>query len=120
MIQFIKQLATKWSSWIGDRDLEVALRGHLDRQGFFGESAKFDGLRLAAVQRPGWLQVFVFRVEVRERGEASGERRELFGVLMQDERYNKLDVRTFKAKFERNALFQEWSADLIRLRGARL
>lgn len=119
MWNLIRGWSRKWSSWIGDRDLELALRKHLDSQGFYGDSAKFEGIRLAAVQRPGWLQVFVFTVEAKERSERSKSLL-LHGIVRQDERYNKTDVRTFVAKYERNSLFREWSEDLIRLRGARL
>ncbi|MEM8732587.1 MAG: hypothetical protein AAGG44_00090 [Planctomycetota bacterium] len=119
MWDFFGGLAKKWTSWIGDRDMELALRKHLDSQGFYGDTARFENLRLAAVQRPGWLQVFVFSVEVRERSERNSSV-QLHGIVRQDERYNKTDIRTFSAKYERNSLFSEWSEDLIRLRGARL
>lgn len=113
---FWKRLSEKWSNWIGDRDLELALRRHLSGEGYYGDSASFQNLRLAAVQRPGWVQVFIFTVQAKLRSDEASETHQLFGVAMQDERYSKLSVRTFSKRHLRNAKFRDWSSDLIRLR----
>ncbi len=120
MSGFWKSLVEKWSSWIGDRDLELALRRHLNSEGFYGDSARFENLRLAAVQRPGWLQVFIFNVQARSRTDEGAEAQQLYGVALQDERYSKLNIRTYSTRHSRNAKFRDWSADLIRLRNTDL
>lgn len=117
MIAFLKHLAEKWQNWIGDRDLEMALRRHLDKEEFYGDSAQFRNMKLAAVQRPGWLQVFLFEVTAKSRiGESYVE---LFGIVRQDERFNKTEIKTFSRKFERSEIFQQWSEGLIKTRRSR-
>lgn len=108
----------KWSSWIGDRDLELSLRRHLSDRGFSGDTARFENLRLAAVQRPGWVQVFVFTVHARRRGGKEQDINTLFGLVRQDERYSRLEICTYETRATRNAMFREWSSDLIRLRNS--
>ena len=116
MISFLKQLAKKWSGWVGDRDMEIALRSYLDNEGYFGDSAAFEGVRLAAVQRPGWLQIYIFNVEAKPREEAVERPVRLFGLVRQDERYKRQEIETFRIRSERNARLDEWSTELIRLR----
>lgn len=94
------------------------MRGFLSEQGFCGDSAKFSNVRLAAIQRPGWQQIFVFKVDAKVR-EPAAEYGPLFGLVRQDERYDRLEIRVFRAQQERNALFEEWSRDLIRVRMSR-
>ncbi len=116
-MQFLRQLVDNWASWLGDRDLEIALRKHLNEQGFFGDSAKFRQLRLMAVQRPGWLQVYTFTVEAMSQLNTSEQPQCLFGIVRQDERYNRLEISVFSNRSERSKLLDEWSEDLIRLQG---
>lgn len=101
--------------------MERAIRGRLDSQGYYGDSAVFKQVKLAAVQRPGWLQVFEFELSARPRmpedvQTASDDKIQLYGLVRQDERYQKTEVRFFKLRYERSSLFDEWSRDLIRLR----
>ena len=49
---------------IGNRVTEKDVRQWLDSQGWAGRSAKFDYLDLHAIQPPGWIQVFRFKVDV--------------------------------------------------------
>ncbi|MEM7478281.1 MAG: hypothetical protein AAF483_25110 [Planctomycetota bacterium] len=114
MLSFLRQLAKKWANWIGDRDLELALRKHLDQQGFFGDSATFKDLRLAAVQRPGWLQVYVFGVEAKSR--INDEKIVMYGIVRSDERFNKTDIEVFSTRGERQQLLKQWSEGLIKTR----
>lgn len=116
MAGFWQRISERWAGWIGDRDLELALRKHLNGEGFYGDSARFKNLRLAAVQRPGWLQVFVFTVSVKARSEDSGDSCELFGIVRQDERYNRVEIHTFSLRHARNQLFRDWSRELVRVR----
>ena len=121
----LKQLKTRWDNWTGDRDLEIAIRKHLTEVGYFGRTATIQRLRLVAVQRPGWLQVSRFEVQARVRVEVSedelepeAEYHQLFGLARDDLRHKINDIRVFDNESDRKTLFQEWSQDLICLRGA--
>ncbi len=50
MIGWVKHLKACWDNWSGDRDMELAIRRHLTREGYFGGTAK--GARVAAGSRP--------------------------------------------------------------------
>lgn len=126
MVGWIKYLAASWNDWCGDRDMELAIRRHLNQNGFFGDTAKLKGVRLVAVQRPGWLQVFRFDATVRVRPESDddelpaqqAEYRELYGLVRDDIRHKISSVRVFEMESERKELFSTWSNSLICLRGA--
>lgn len=113
----------KWTDWIGDRDLELQLRGQLKAKGYCGDSSRFSNIRLVAIQRPGWVQVFSFTATAKA---LSSEQQHnvvpetLLGLVRQDERRDKTDVEIFRDAGQRRRLFQEWSADLVTLRGERL
>ncbi len=119
MFKLVQQMIEGWANWIGDSDLECSLREHLVQVGYFGHSAKFQDLRLVAVQRPGWLQVFSFTVWARETQEQGQQHVQLFGLVRQDERYNRVDIELFEQPNDRNTRFEQWSEDLIRLRRPR-
>ncbi len=126
MLVWIKHLRQRWNDWCGDRDMELAIRRHLADRGFFGPSAKLKNVRMVAVQRPGWLQVYRFEATARVRPaevgddvpDAQAEYRELLGLVKDDIRYNVHTVRTFRTESERREVFADWSEDLICLRGA--
>ena len=126
MMGWVKHLQQRWSDWCGDRDMEIAIRRHLSEQGFFGATAKLQNVRLIAVQRPGWLQVYRFEVVARvrpddvseDRPDPEAEYRQLHGLVKDDIRYKVQTVRTFRTESERRELFAVWSEDLICLRGA--
>ena len=126
MLGWIEHLRQRWNDWCGDRDMELAIRRHLTDCGFFGPTAKLKNVRLVAVQRPGWLQVYRFEALARvrpdevndDRQDAQAEYRELLGLVKDDIRYNVHTVRTFPSETERRELFAVWSEDLICLRGA--
>lgn len=113
---FLKQLTEKWANWLGDRDMELSLRRHLSENGFLGHAARFSQLRLVAVQRPGWLQVYTFIVEAHSQINDTDPQQKLFGIVRQDERYERCEIRLFSIQSERAKLLDEWSQDLIRLR----
>lgn len=123
---WIKHLRQRWNDWCGDRELEVAIRRHLTDAGYFGATAKLKNVRLVAVQRPGWLQVYRFEATARvrpadvveDRPDPQAVYRELLGLVKDDIRYNIHTVRTFLSEAERRELFADWSEDLICLRGA--
>ena len=103
---------------IGNKVLEHDLRAWLDAHGHYGRSAEFEELELTAVQRPGWVQVFRFRV--RAKNKTSGEWEELRGLARDDERAKRRVDRTAyrltpdDAAFD--AAFAEWSDGFLKLR----
>ena len=123
---WVEHLRQRWNDWCGDREMEVAIRRHLNDAGYFGSTAKLKNVRLVAVQRPGWLQVYRFEATVRlrpddaveDRPDPDAVYRELLGLVKDDIRYNIHTVRTFLGEAERRELFANWSEDLICLRGA--
>lgn len=126
MLELLKHIRKRWEDWCGDHDMEVTIRKHLTENGFFGGTAKLRNVRLVAVQRPGWLQVFRFDATVRVRPEIDEEvgkdpepeYREVFGLVKDDIRHKVNTVRFFEREQERIELFARWSEDLICLRGA--
>lgn len=74
---------------IRNRVTEKDLREWLDQAGFAGQFANIEELELHAIERPGWIQVFRFEVNVRENQvDAESERPWLnrWGVILDDER----------------------------------
>lgn len=126
MRTWLKQLQQRWNDWCGDRDMELTIRKHLTTNGYFGGTAKLRNVRLVAVQRPGWLQVFRFEATARVAPEAENdevpdpdaEYHELYGLVRDDIRHKINVVRVFQSAEERRALFARWSEGLICLRGA--
>ncbi|MDC0251535.1 hypothetical protein OAK37_00095 [bacterium] len=126
MLAFLKHLRKRWEDWCGDHEMEKTIRKHLTENGFFGGTARLRNVRLVAVQRPGWLQVFRFDATVRVRPEneeddgvaPEAEYREVFGLVKDDIRHKVNTVRFFEEEDERVELFARWSDGLICLRGA--
>ena len=126
MASFLQYFVDRWNNWVGDSDMERAIRKYLSTIGFFGDTAKLRNVRLVAVQRPGWIQVFRFEVTARVRPEESdedgpdhaAEYSSLYGLIREDARKNHQDISVFDDEEDRRALFAEWSEDLICLRGA--
>ena len=125
MIAFLKHLAQRWNDWCGDAEMEKSIRQHLTDNGYFGQTAKLSNVRLVAVKRPGWLQVFRFEADVRLRPievddapEPEPVYHSLFGLVKDDIRHNINTIRVFDDQDQRRELFGRWSEDLICLRGA--
>ncbi len=126
MFGFLKNLAQRWNDWCGDREMELAIRKHLTKEGYYGNTAQLKNVRLVAVQRPGWLQVYRFEATVRvtppdgsdDQPDAPAEYRDLYGLVREDVRKNRSDVRVFDLAGHRNRQFDQWSEGLICLRGA--
>lgn len=124
MLETLKQLRARWANWCGDYDMEMKIRRHLSANGYFGETARLKRVRLVAVQRPGWLQVFRFDVTARvahpEREaepDPPAEYHDLFGLVREDARRGTA-VRLFDCEEKRVELYREWADGLIQLRGA--
>ncbi len=126
MLAFLKHLRKRWEDWCGDHEMETTIRKHLTQNGFFGGTARLKNVRLVAVPRPGWLQVFRFDATVRVRPEdddfdgvaPEAEYREVFGLVKDDIRHKINTVRFFEQEEGRIELFARWSDGLICLRGA--
>ncbi len=95
---------------IGNKVLEKDLRDYLTSQGFFGRSAQFSNVRLAALQRLGWLQVFTF--DVRAKHESAGWRG-LLGACLDDERSKLFEVVVGEDPVPREGAISKWSQGLI-------
>ncbi|MFH5803186.1 hypothetical protein [Alienimonas sp. DA493] len=106
---------------IGNKILEHDLRAWLDEQGHYGRSAEVEELELVAVQRPGWVQVFRFRVRAKNR--ETGEWDALRGLARDDERAKRRADRTaYRLTLDdaaHEAAFAEWSDGLLTLRRAK-
>jgi hypothetical protein len=126
-MKLLKYLHQKWDDWCGDREMELSIRKHLSQHGYYGNTAKLESVRLAAIQRPGWLQVFRFKAVARVNDpgssgdEDAGEPQyhTLYGVVREDLRQHRSNVRVFPTELQRNELFARWSEGLIQLRGAK-
>ncbi|QDV64918.1 hypothetical protein [Crateriforma conspicua] len=132
MLHFIRQIRQRWDDWCGDREMELSIRRHLTEHGYFGTTAKLRSVRLIAVQRPGWQQVFRFEATARVNPESAqfseafsddptdtaAIYHELFGLVREDLRAKISDTRVFDDSGERAELFRRWSDGMIRLRGA--
>ena len=124
MIDWLKSLREKWNNWCGDHEMELEIRRHLTKNGYYGGTVKLRNVRLVAVQRPGWLQVFRFEATARVQAEESdgpdpdAVYDELYGLVREDARHKMTSVRVFHDPSERRELFLRWSEDLIQLRGA--
>ncbi|QDT62265.1 hypothetical protein SV7mr_48120 [Stieleria bergensis] len=126
MLQWLRGLAKQWNDWVGDKDKEDAIRKHLTNVGFHGHTAKLRNVRLVAVQRPGWLQIYRFealaRVQLPSGAAVDGpdpepQYKHVFGLVRDDIRKSICDVKTFSRDDERRALFRQWAEGLIQLRG---
>ena len=92
-----------------NRSTEKDIRDWLDKSGYVGQSAKFDHVELAAVQPPGWVQVFEFAVRV---SDDADERHEFYGVARDDERVG-IEVFLGRTTEEQTEQLAVWSKGLI-------
>lgn len=105
---FFKDLLQSWNAWCGDRDMEIAIRNQLSREGWAGRSAKLDNIKLAAVKRPGWLQIYSFqgvgKTQPRDESPVEVERLEaaFFGFVQNDARTNWYQVQLFSSQATRD------------------
>ena len=124
MLGLIKSLKEAWNNWVGDHEMELEIRKHLTKNGYYGGTVKLTNVRLVAVQRPGWLQVFRFEATARIQAEETdgptpeAVYEQLYGLVRDDIRHKMTSVRVFRQPEERRELYLRWSEDLIQLRGA--
>ena len=120
MRSFLNRIRDKWTNWCGDRDMEIAIRKHLDEKGVYGRTARLQRVRVVAMKRPGWIQIYRFEAIARvvrdEDAEGNVEERFFYGLVRDDGRTHS-QVVTFVSAEERVILFREWSEGMICLRG---
>lgn len=110
-----KQLINRWSDWVGDRHLELAIHAELRRLGHPVHASKTRQFRLVAIERPGWRQVYRFYVEAPDH---AGELIVLQGVARSDGRREGAEVLISPSLSTVRQQEQQWCSGLIRRRGA--
>jgi len=88
---------------VANKVTERDLRDYLSSNGFYGRSARISDLNLAAVERPGWVQVFRFHVRAKR---VDGDWEEHFGLVRTDERHDVFDVQLFAGEADRQSSFE--------------
>ena len=108
-----------------NRTTEKDVRAWLAVNGFDAQSAEILDVELHAVQRPGWLQIFRFRLRVKSSDKKSdgsrNEKREYFGVVRDDERLrgkDKTQIQLLDSAEQQAVVLAELSEELI-VRGER-
>jgi len=123
---WLQSVSKWWNDWVGDKDTENSIRQRLQQEGYYGQTAELSNVRLVAIERPGWVQVYRFEVKARvklEPAEVDGpdppaQYRNLCGLVLQDYRKSISDVRLFDHPDPRRTQFRSWAEGLIQLRGA--
>jgi hypothetical protein len=96
---------------IGNKVAEKDLRTWLEANGYFGRSAELFELELIAVRRPGWEQVFRFRVRAKRQDESGWV--DLTGLFRDDERKSRFEGRFTASGEDDAAAFAEWTEGMI-------
>lgn len=114
----LKKLLQSWSDWTGDKKLTQAIQRELRRLGYAVHAAQTREVQLAAIERPGWVQVYRFQVETQTNEENPHTRRAvvLHGVSRDDGRKSRIEVLLTESLSERNQRLNDWSEGLIRRR----
>ena len=110
----------------GNRVTEKDIRHWLDDHEFNGDSAQITELELHAVKRPGWVQLFRFRLtanrkmETAETDFTANARFKGAGVVLDDERIRdprlKTQVWIFESDQQQAEKLQELSSDMLTCR----
>ena len=97
-----------------NRATETDIKAWLDANGWYSGSAKFHEIELHAIRRPGWLQVFRFRCEVKSRSDQQWA--QLWGAVKDDEtrlrKENKTIVVVFTDPAAQHEQLAKWSQEL--------
>lgn len=95
-----------------NRVTEKELRQWLDRNHYYGASARFEELELHALKRPGWEQVFRFALEAKNSG---GQWVKLFGCMRTDQRYS-TEIQVHENQIQQRLQIARWSEGMLKLR----
>ncbi len=93
-----------------NKGTEKDLRSYFDSQGYFGRTMKVQSLKLKAVERPGWIQLFEFQVEAKR---VEGDWEKLFGICRTDERSDLFEVTLADNQHQSKDDFRRQSEGLI-------
>ena len=116
----------RWRNWTGDHEMELAIRRHLSDRGYRGAAAELRSVKLIAIERPGWVQIYRFEaVAIRHPSDSEIETSTspmtssilLYGLVRDDGRAHS-EVETFAHPGRRIERFHQWSEGMITLRGA--
>ncbi len=82
--------------------MEMSIRKRLTSSGFYGSSAKLSRVKLVAVQRPGWVQVYQFEYSAKRIGHDDDVSSTVswtggYGLVFEDARKNQSDVKLFES-----------------------
>lgn len=129
-LNWLTQLSDRWRNWSGDHEMELAIRRHLSDSGFRGAAAELRAVKLIAIQRPGWVQIYRFEaVAIRQPTNSESESQDenwarspsqsvlLYGLVRDDGRTHS-EVETFIHPGRRIERFHQWAEGMITLRGA--
>ncbi|QDV74234.1 hypothetical protein [Botrimarina mediterranea] len=111
----------RWRDWTGDKSLSDAIRAQLRRSGYAVHASQTRDVHLAAVERPGWVQVWTFRVETHRMSAAPNAQvpnaREpvlLYGVSLNDGRKTGTKVLLTEDEPTRRQQLEAWAEGLLR------
>ncbi len=106
-------LRNRWRHHVGDRPLAAAIHREIVALGYARSTARIRDLRLAAVERPGYRQVYRFEASARDRDDESVA--DLYGVSREDPRSTRIDVKVTASEVDRDRVFAAWSDGMITL-----
>jgi len=107
-----RHLIDRWKNWIGDAELERAIRNELVRLGFPRQASQLHNTRLYAIQRPGYVQVWSFEVDTNRNSESL----QLYGAARDDTRNEGRKAASVVISPNQSVVSQqleEWSEGLI-------
>jgi len=118
VIDLMRSWAELWRDWTGDRRLLQAIHAELRRGGYAVNAARIRDVRLAAIERPGWVQVYRFGVETSTNPENPHERRSvvLLGLSRDDGRKSRIEVLLTEDEVVWRERWDAWSDGLVRRR----
>lgn len=118
MRNLLARLRNRWRYHVGDRPLGAAIRREIVALGFARSTVRVRDLRLAAVERPGYRQLYRFEAEAESHDDHRAASL-LFGVSREDPRTTRIDVHIAHDRDERDRVFAEWSDGMITLESMR-
>ena len=112
----LNRLFQRWNDWTGDRSLTNAIHDKLRQSGYAVHASKTRDVHLAALERPGWVQVWTFSVETHSMSPPPSERKPvlLFGISRNDGRKSGTRVLLTEDEPTRRQLLEVWAEGLLR------
>lgn len=110
-----RDLLKRWSDWTGDKRLTEAIRAELRRGGYAVNAAQIREVRLTAIERPGWVQVYRFAVETTTNPENPHKKEPvlLLGLSRDDGRKSRIEVLLTPDQAAWRERLDAWSDGLI-------